>query len=81
MEAGSPSSPVHSVYAGFAVDAVLQNCLMNVLELHKPTLHKKSWDSWENVLGNVHILYPKCVGKPVSHWMLSAEYPVQAVHC
>lgn len=34
VEAGLPSSPVHSIYAGFAVDTVLQNCLMNVLDLH-----------------------------------------------
>uniref|UniRef100_A0A8C5JLD6 Ral guanine nucleotide dissociation stimulator like 1 n=2 Tax=Passerellidae TaxID=1729112 RepID=A0A8C5JLD6_JUNHY len=78
---GSSSSPVHSVSAGFAVDAVLQNCLMDVLDLHKPSLHRKSWNSWENILGNVDVLYPKSVGKPAGHLVLSAEYPVQAVQC
>lgn len=59
----------------------VQNCLVNVLDLPKPSLHKKSWDSWENILGSVHILYPKSVGKPAGHLMLPAEYPVQAVQC
>lgn len=74
VEAGSPSSPVYSVYAGRVVNTVLQNCLMNVLDLNKPSLHKKSWDSWENVLRYVRVLVIWCCLQSILFKQCSADW-------
>lgn len=54
---------------------------MYALNMQKSRLEKESPGTLgtKSVLGNVDMLYPKCVGIPVGHLMLSAEYPVQAV--
>lgn len=64
VEAGFPSSPVHSVYVGFTVDAHLavsaaefsDVCIRHTqIQLRQ----RESWDSWRSVLGNLDVLYPK----------------------
>lgn len=76
MEAGLPSSPVHSFYFVFAVDtpltvsAVDTPLTVSVAELSGVRIRniqiqirqRESWESLKSVLGNLDVLCPKYVG-------------------
>lgn len=67
MEAGLPSSPVHSVYFVFAVDTPLTVSAaelsgVRIRNIQIQIRQRESWESLKSVLGNLDVLHPKCVG-------------------